>query len=123
MTDKQSKPIQAAAGSDANITMTSYRSIPAVDIYETADALVMKADMPGVAESDLRVEIEQGVLTLEGIFRRGGKGSTAYSRQFRLPEAIDPEGADAALKDGVLTLRLPKSEAAKPRRVAVKTLH
>ncbi|MDT8419335.1 MAG: Hsp20/alpha crystallin family protein [Desulfuromonadales bacterium] len=103
--------------------MTSYRSTPAVDIYETADALVMKADMPGVAESDLRVEIEQGVLTLEGIFQPGGKGSTAYSRQFRLPEAIDPEGADAALKDGVLTLRLPKSEAAKPRRVTVKTLH
>ncbi|PLX92761.1 MAG: heat-shock protein [Desulfuromonas sp.] len=123
MTDKQIKTIQSATDSESNNAIPVYRSTPAVDIYETADALVIKADMPGVAEPDLQVEIEHAVLTLEGNSLPDGKGQTTYYRQFRLSEAIDPDGADAELKNGVLTLRLPKSEAAKPKRVAVKTLH
>jgi HSP20 family molecular chaperone IbpA len=95
---------------------------PAVDIYETADALVMLADLPGVAEQDLQVEIAGGVLTLQAAADRQGTNG-GYYRRFRLSERIAGEDGDATLKDGVLTLRLPKAESAKPKRIAVKTLH
>lgn len=99
------------------------RLTPAVDIYETEDALVVTADIPGVAEEDLQVEIERGVLSLEGSYSSGDGGRVGYSRQFRLSDRVDTETAEAGLKDGVLTLRLAKSEAARPKRIAVKTLH
>ena len=105
-----------------NNTSPVYRLTPAVDIYETDDALVVLADMPGVAEQDLQVEITGDILTLEGMTDRQG-AATAYYRQFKLSERIDTGAGEAALKDGVLSLRLPKSEAAKPKRIAVKTLH
>ncbi len=95
---------------------------PAVDIYETADELVVQADLPGVQDNQLRIEVNRGLLTLEATRDEDGIAHGFY-RQFRLSDRVDADTADAALKDGVLTLRLPKSEAAKPRRIAVKTLH
>ena len=100
------------------------RITPAVDIYETTDELVLTADLPGVATQGLQLEVSRGVLTLEGeIQAADNEKQRSYYRQFRLSERIDAEAGDAALKDGVLTLRLPKSEAAKPRKIAVKTIH
>lgn len=100
-----------------------YRYTPAVDIYETEDALVMVADMPGVDEENLQIEIERGVLTLEGDFGRDEGYRTEYYRQFKLSDRFDAEAGEAALKDGVLTLKLPKSEVEKPKKIPVKTLH
>lgn len=122
MTDKQMMT-QEHEASAVELNNPVRRHIPAVDIYETDEALVVIADLPGVAEEDLQVEIAQGVLTLEGSCTTGDDARETYYRQFRLSDRIDADSGEAALKDGVLTLRLPKSEAAKPKRIAVKTLH
>ncbi|HKJ04527.1 MAG TPA: Hsp20/alpha crystallin family protein [Geopsychrobacteraceae bacterium] len=100
-----------------------YRYTPNVDIYETDDTLIVTADMPGVDEQGLQVEVERGILTLEGRTQGDERRSTEYYRQFKLSERIDTEAGEAKLKDGVLTLRLPKLEAAKPKKIAVKTVH
>jgi HSP20 family protein len=114
----------------AERTQTGAVFTPAVDIYETPDALVVLADMPGVSPEDLAIRLENDTLTLEGRslasaepegqrlleeFRAG-----SYFRQFTLSEAIDREGIDARLNQGVLKLVLPKAEAVKPRRIEVQ---
>jgi len=104
---------------------------PAVDIYETEDGLTLLADLPGLGKDDLHVGIDQGVLTIEGAAKGEGGGTTlfdefsvaGYYRQFRLPDSIDPDRTQAELKDGVLTLHLAKAEAAKPKKIAIKTIH
>jgi HSP20 family molecular chaperone IbpA len=101
-----------------------YRVTPAVDIYETDNELVMHADLPGVAEQDLQIEVAHGTLTLEAeqVALKGGAKKT-YFRQFKLSERINADAGEALMRDGVLTLKLPKTEEAKPKKIAVKTLH
>jgi len=104
----------------------------AVDLYETADGLVLMADLPGVRRSDLNVRLDQGVLTLEGVARTEPEapGQTPvalefrdalYRRTFTVGSGIDPSRIDASLQHGVLTLRLPKAEAAKTRKIEIRT--
>lgn len=100
------------------------RYTPTVDIYETSEELVLLADLPGIEEQGLQIEVSRGVLTLEAeLSTDEGRAETGYYRQFKLSERIAADAGEAALKDGVLTLRLPKSEAAKPKKIVVKTLH
>lgn len=104
---------------------------PAVDIFETEDALTLVADMPGVERENLKIGVEKGLLTIEVTMNKTVGGVETYTefdvpgyyRQFRLSDQIDATRAEAQLDDGVLTLSLPKSEAAKPRKIAVKTVH
>lgn len=97
---------------------------PDVDIYETDTELVLLADMPGVSEQGLQLEVSRGVLTLEAERAVADNGNKhGYYRQFKLSERIDADAGQAELKNGVLTLRLPKTEAARPKKIAVKTLH
>lgn len=97
---------------------------PAVDIYETDSDLILLADMPGVTENGLQLEVSRGVLTLEAERQVADDGKKhGYYRQFKLSDRIDADAGQAELKNGVLTLRLPKSEAAKPKKIVVKTLH
>jgi HSP20 family molecular chaperone IbpA len=91
---------------------------PAVDIFETDEGLTLIADLPGVARDRLQLGVEQGVLTIEG----NTGGLYGYYRRFQLPEHLDLDRIEAVLKHGVLTLRLPKAEAARPRKIAV-TVH
>ena len=101
---------------------------PPVDIFETGDGLVVVADMPGVQSSDLEVRVEQGILTLQARARHELPGEPYYRefqlvnffRQFQLSDEVDVDNISAELKNGVLTLNLPKSEAAKPRRIQVR---
>lgn len=101
---------------------------PPVDIYETPDGLVVMADLPGVAKDGVDVRVENGVLTLHGRASDVSPGDTIYRefelvnfyRQFELSDKVDQTKISADLKHGVLTLRLPKAEEAKPRRVEVK---
>ncbi|MCK4622583.1 MAG: Hsp20/alpha crystallin family protein [Desulfuromonadales bacterium] len=104
-------------------TGSTYRQTPAVDIFETSDELILLADLPGVEEQGLQIEVSRGVLTLEAEKASEGAVKTTYYRQFKLSERIAADAGEAALKDGVLTLRLPKSAEAKPKKIAVKTLH
>ncbi len=103
---------------------------PAVDIYETDEALVILADMPGVSKDSLTVRLEDDVLTLEGEAPEVvGEGETVllqeyrtgrFWRQFAISEAIDREKIEATLTNGELKLVLPKAEAAKPHKIEVK---
>ena len=101
---------------------------PAVDIYETDNGLTVVADMPGVAKDNLKIEVEDGILTIQGktsLSRRNNPTSEEYMlynyfRQFELSDYVEHEHIDAVLKNGVLTLNLPKAERAKPKRVEVK---
>lgn len=103
-------------------------ALPAVDIWEEEDRLVVLADLPGVEREGLSVHVEQGILTLEGRVKRDTPGNLVrrefalvpFFRQFRITEAIDPQKIRAALKNGVLRLDLFKAEKAKPRQIPVE---
>ena len=95
---------------------------PAVDIFEGADETWVVADMPGVKKADLHVELEHDELRIRatptGFFDAGKHLELA--RAFRLPPGIDAEKVSADLKDGVLTLKLPKPQELKPRKIDVR---
>ena len=101
---------------------------PPVDIYETAEGLVVKADLPGVARDGLDVRVENNLLTIRGKAGHAAPGDPLYReyallnffRQFELNERVDQLKISADLKHGVLTLNLPKAEEAKPRKIEVK---
>jgi HSP20 family protein len=104
--------------------------LPEVDIEELSDSLKMWADMPGVKQSDVEVTLNNGVLTIVGtvsaetykdlkpVYTEYNVGN--YFRRFELNEDIDHQRIQAAMKDGVLELTLPKSERARPRQIEVK---
>ena len=102
---------------------------PLVDIYENDDEILMHADMPGVDKNDITVNIDNGKLTLSGVRKLDTAGATLweefgsveYHRTFSVPQSIDVDKVHAELKDGVLRLHLPKSEAARPRQIEIKT--
>lgn len=102
---------------------------PLVDIYENDDEILLHADMPGVVKEDISVNIDNGKLTLTGkrnIDTAGSAqweefGTVEYRRNFSVPQTIDVNKINAVLKDGVLRLHLPKSEAARPRQVEIRT--
>jgi HSP20 family protein len=134
MEDTESKALQAKAKTElmtpTEQTKPGLVFMPAVDIFETDKDLALLADMPGVKAEGLNIDIRENVLTLDGdvkspersdevdVFREYRSGK--YYRQFTLSQVIDQTRIDAQLKDGVLRLRLPKVEAATPRRIAVK---
>jgi HSP20 family protein len=102
---------------------------PRVDILETDQEVVLLADLPGVKPADVDVRFENGELTIHGRRNPTNAGKRRalweyepahYHRSFRLSEDVAAEKIEAELKNGVLTVRLPKAEAAKPRRIAVK---
>lgn len=105
--------------------------VPAVDISETEEEFEIKAELPGVKKEDLKVTLEKGVLTLQGERKeeREEKGRRVhrversygrFSRSFSIPDVVDESKVKAEFKDGVLRLRLPKSERAKPKAIEVK---
>ena len=115
---KEGKPVSQP--NEANVTATRARQVPLpVDIYESADELLLLADLPGVEPDGLSVSFEAPELRIEG---RRGTGDTAsvYSRTFRVSEQIDPAGISAVLNAGVLKLRLAKSAHTKPRKIEVR---
>jgi HSP20 family molecular chaperone IbpA len=92
---------------------------PPVDIYENRDELLLVVDLPGVAPESVKVDFDAPELKIRAE-RAANGGSIAYYRAFRVDERIDPNGIDAELKGGVLSVHLKKSADLKPRRVAVK---
>jgi HSP20 family protein len=105
---------------------------PPVDIFEDSEALTVLADMPGVTAGHLTIDLHEGVLTITGHAAAGGGANevavlheypagATFQRSFTLSQAIDQERIQASLKNGVLRLRLPKAERAKPRQIAIQT--
>jgi len=113
----------------AELTYSRPVFTPAVDIYETKDALVVLADMPGVDQSGVDIHLEENMLTIRGkVAEEAVDKDVVYSeyrtgdyyRSFTLSNLIDQNRIEAAIKDGVLKLTLAKAETAKPRQIAVK---
>jgi HSP20 family molecular chaperone IbpA len=101
---------------------------PPVDIYETPDALVVLADLPGVSKASLDVRVDKNLLTINGTVSDGAQGDLIYReyelvnyfRQFELTNHVDQSRISAELRHGVLTLSLPKAEEAKPKKIEVR---
>ena len=103
---------------------------PAVDILETENELVIKADLPDVDMKDIQVELENGTLSLKGErkfeteeknqgYHRIERSYGSFARYFSLPETVEADKVKADYKNGVLSVTLPKKEVAKPRTVKV----
>jgi HSP20 family protein len=119
-------------GNGGEASWGTYTWTPSVDIYETDDALVFQAELPGVSKDAVSIEIHQNTLILRGERKREAevpdhrshrteRAYGAFQRSFVLPILVDQEKVQATYKAGVLELRLPKSEAAKPRRIAIQS--
>ena len=103
---------------------------PAVDVLESKDAYLIRAELPGMKKEDFALEVKDGVLTLSGernsekpadgveyrsVERVGGK----FVRSFSLPKTVDHDRIEATYKDGILEVLVPKAEEAKPRQITV----
>jgi HSP20 family protein len=106
--------------------------VPAVDVYETGDhEVVLKAELPDMKREDINLTFENGVLTIKGErkfsdeverenYHRIERQHGSFTRSFTLPNTVDASRISATYKDGLLTIRLPQREEAKPKQIAVK---
>jgi HSP20 family protein len=106
------------------------RWVPAMDLVETGDELVLRADLPGLDRDDVKIEIKDGTLTVSGERRaeheersegyyRVERASGNFSRSLSLPRGVDADAVAAEFDRGVLEVRIPKPEERKPHRVAI----
>ena len=113
-----------------NDTQTAIEFEPRVDVIENKDGYVLRTDLPGVSKEDVKITLENGMLTLSGERRaenRNGDqkyhlretGYGKFERRFRLTESIERNGIKASFKDGVLEIGLPKSKEAQSREIAI----
>jgi len=123
-----SRPSLRNSGKE-NLTVADW--MPTVDISETDGEYLIKAELPEVKKEDVKVTVENGVLTLQGErrqekeekskrFHRVERSYGSFVRSFSLPESVDESSVKADYKDGVLNLHLPKSEKVKPKAIDVK---
>lgn len=106
------------------------RWAPAMDLVETEDHFILRADLPGLTEGDVSIELEDNVLTLSGErssedeerregYYRVERATGTFSRSLTLPEGVEPDGVEASFEHGVLEIRVPKPEERKPRKVSI----
>jgi HSP20 family protein len=106
------------------------RWMPAMDLIETDEHFVLRADLPGMGQEDIKIELEDGTLTISGErkaehesknegYYRVERAFGGFSRSLTLPKGIDPEGVNAKFDRGVLEVRIPKPEERKPRRIEI----
>lgn len=116
---------------DSVVTPSRAMGMPKIDMKETKDAVQVKAELPGVAEEDIKVEVSDGVLTISGekkaekeeekegyYYKESFSGS--FSRSVSLPSDVKAEKTEAEMDNGVLNITIPKTEAKKPHKIAVK---
>ena len=117
------------SGSTAGAS-SARRWVPAMDLVETDDNLVLRADLPGLTEDDVAIEIKDGVLTVSGErkaeheersegFYRVERAQGSFSRSLSLPGGVDVQAVEANFENGVLEVRIPKPEERKPHRVEI----
>jgi HSP20 family protein len=118
------------APSPGNGGSTLRRWMPAMDLVETADHFVLRADLPGMSQDDVKIEFEDGTLTVSGErtaaheskkdgYHRVERAYGAFSRSLTLPQGVDPEAVTASFDRGVLEISIPKPEERKPRRIEI----
>lgn len=93
---------------------------PLVDVFENDDEFLLAADLPGVVNDSLRIDVDNEELLIEGRRPKDDRWGHGFRRSFKVPAGTDFERVNAELKQGVLWLHLPKAAAIKPRRIAVK---
>ena len=131
------KEVETVRGPASSSAMTASAEgkwsarLPAVDVMETDDGVILLADLPGCDDASVDVRVEEGVLTISGVprsdmhhahdlvYQEGGEGE--FNRSFSVSQIIDIDKMKAAMKDGVLRLTLPKAEKAKPKAIPIKT--
>ena len=133
MADKQELQVQQKREVEkAQEATTPTRAfLPTADIFETDNALTVILEMPGVNKDDIDVSVENGLVTVEGKINFGKYEGLQpiyseynigpFRRSFRISSRIDQDKIGAEMRDGVITLTLPKAEEAKPRRIEVKS--
>ena len=109
---------------------TMRRWMPAMDLVESGDHFVLRADLPGMSEEDVNIELEDSTLTISGErkteheesqegYYRVERASGSFQRSLTLPKGVDPEAVTASFDRGVLEVRIPKPEERKPRRIEI----
>jgi HSP20 family protein len=107
------------------------RWVPPVDLVEAEDHFVLKADLPGLTQDDVSIEVQDGTLSISGERKaeheqrergwyRIERAFGSFSRSLTLPDGVDPNGIKAEFRDGVLEVRIPKPEERKPRRIEIR---
>lgn len=103
---------------------------PPVDILESRDSYLIRAELPGVNKEEISLEFKEGVLTLSGdkkfeqpaegvTYHRSERASGKFSRSFYLPQAIKQDSISATFRDGILEVHVPKADEAKPKQIAI----
>lgn len=111
-----------------DISMSAWK--PSVDIYETDEAIILKAELPGIKKEDVSVEVKDNILTLSGervedkevkeeCYFRKERCCGTFSRTFNLQHRVQPDKIKAKFKDGVLKIEIPKPEEEKPKQITV----
>ena len=106
------------------------RWVPPMDLVEAEDHFVLRADLPGLDENDVSIEVQDGTLSISGERKaaheqrergwyRIERSFGSFSRSLTLPEGVNPDGIQAEFRDGVLEVRIPKPEERKPRRISI----
>ena len=109
---------------------TMRRWMPAMDLLESGDAFVLRADLPGMSEEDVSIELEDSTLTISGErkaehehegegFYRVERATGTFSRSLTLPRGVAADAVSATFDKGVLEVRIPKPEARKPRKISI----
>ncbi|MEJ2068311.1 MAG: Hsp20/alpha crystallin family protein, partial [Deltaproteobacteria bacterium] len=104
---------------------------PVVDIYETDESVILKAELPGMTKEDISIEINENNLVLKGErcfqkdikeenYHRIERSYGTFSRSFTLPDTVDRDNVTANFKDGILEITIPKIEGAKPKQIEIK---
>ena len=108
------------------------RWVPPMDLVEAEDHFVLKADLPGLAEGDVNIEVQDGTLTISGErkaeheerekgWHRIERSFGSFNRSLTLPDGVDADRIEASFGDGVLEVRIPKPEERKPRRISISS--
>src|SRR3954447_9998058 len=123
-----SSAFDAPTGGNGGATMR--RWMPAMDLVETDEYFVLTADLPGLTESDVNIEVDDRVLTVSGDrkakhesskdgYHRVERAFGTFSRSLTLPKGVNAEAVEAAFENGVLEIRIPKPEQPKPRKISI----
>lgn len=118
-----------ARGADEDLVSGNW--VPPVDVAETQEKIVVRAEAPGMRQEDIQIEFENGMLTIRGerkldkseqglTYHRVERVYGNFSRSFTLPRSVDPEKIAASYRDGILQIDVPKKEEAKPKQIRIE---
>jgi HSP20 family protein len=121
---------QRGTGRDRDQEYLSYATFPRINLVDAGSQLVVKAELPGLADKDVKLTLNQDVLTIEGerksdapegfSVHRQERNPVRFTRSFTLPCRVDAEKTGASMKDGILTVTLSKAPEAQPRQISVR---